>query len=676
MATGLAWMVAGMAALAGVAVSAQKGTTAGEWRSYGGDTGNTRYAPLDQINASNFSSLDVAWRFKTDNLGPSPEYNLQSTPLVVRGRLFSTGGSKRSVVSLDAATGQILWVHNENETGPRATNAPRQLSGRGLSYWSDGKQERIIYVTPGYRLIALDADTGQRVPGFGQNGAVDLKLDFDQKVDLDTARVGLHAAPLVVGNVVIVGAAFETGANPRSMVNVKGYIRAFDARTGKRLWAFHTIPLPDEFGRETWQGDSADYTGNTGAWAQISADAELGLAYLPIEMPTHDYYGGKRPGNNLYSESIVAVDLMTGKRKWHYQLVHHGMWDMDIPCAPILIDITVNGKPVKALAQPTKQAFLYVFNRETGEPIWPIEERPVPQGDTPGEWYSPTQPHPTRPVAYDGQGLQIKDLIDFTPEMRAEAEQLVSKYRLGPIFTPPSVSKAEGPIATLTMGAQAAATNWPGGSFDPETHTLYVASQTSIATLGLTPAPPGTSDLPYFQGTVLTGARRSGGSGAGSSAVAAEQEGTNAGVPLTVQGLPIVKPPYSRITAFNMDTGDVKWMIPFGATPPNIANHPALKGLNLGPLGRPGNNVGTLVTKTLVIAAERNLGPTPNNRRGAMMRAFDKATGREVGAVYLPAPQTGSPMTYMVGNQQYIVVAIGGAAYSGEFVAFKLPDAK
>ena len=659
--------------LAGAGVAAQKGAAGGEWRSYGGDTGHTRYAALDQINASNFKDLDVAWRFKTDNLGPGPEFNLQSTPLVVRGRLFSTGGTKRSVVSLDATTGQILWVHNENEEAARARIAPRQLSGRGLSYWTDGKEERILYVTPGYQLVALDAATGQRVPGFGRGGIIDLKQDFDQKFDVSGARVGLHATPAVAGDVVIVGAAFETGANPRSMVNVKGYVRAFDARTGKRLWAFHTIPMPDEFGYSTWMGDSADYTGNTGVWAQISIDEELGLAYLPVEMPTHDYYGGKRPGNNLFSESIVAVELRTGKRRWHYQLVHHGLWDMDIPCPPILVDITVNGKPVKALAQPTKQAFLYVFNRETGEPIWPIEERPVPKGDTPGEWYAPTQPHPTRPPAYDGQGLQIDDLIDFTPALRAEAVQLVSKYRLGPIFTPPSVSKAEGPIATLTMGAQAAASNWPGGSYDPETHTLFVASQTSVATLGLAPAPPGASDLPYFQGTVLSGARTSGGSGAAAGAVSNGNEGTVGAPPLTVQGLPIVKPPYSRITAYDMDNGTIKWMVPFGATPANIANHPALKGLNLGPMGRPGNNSGTLVTKTLLVAGERNNGPTPNGQRGAMLRAFDKASGKEVGALYMPAPQSGTPMSYMAGGKQYIVLAISGAGYSGELVAFRLP---
>jgi quinoprotein glucose dehydrogenase len=522
--------------------------------------------------------------------------------------------------------------------------------------------------------VALDAKTGARVRGFGKDGIVDLKADFDQPpIDPVNGAVGLHAAPVIANDVVVIGAAFETGAIPKSKSNIKGYVRGFDVRTGKRIWVFHTIPRPGQVGHETWGGDSASYTGNTGVWAQMSIDEQLGLVYMPVELPTHDYYGGDRPGNNLFSESIVAVELKTGKRRWHYQLVHHGMWDMDIPCAPLLMDITVNGRPIKALAQPTKQAFLYVLNRETGEPVWPIEERPVPKGDTPGEWYSPTQPFPTKPAAYDGQGLTIDDLIDFTPELRAEAVKLVASYRLGPIYTPPAVSRREGPIATLTMGAQAAATNWPGASYDPETHTLYVASQTSIATLGLVPPPPGVADVPYHQGTVLAGARTDGGSGsnaAGPAAAAADALSAN----LTVQGLPIVKPPYSRITAINMDTGDFRWQVPFGATPPNITNHPALKGLKLPPLGRPGNNNGTLVTKTLLIAGEKNFGPTPSGQRGAMMRAFDKATGEELGAVYLPAPQTGSPMTYMLNGRQYLIVAIGGGAHTGELLAFTVPQ--
>jgi quinoprotein glucose dehydrogenase len=670
----LAWRIAalvGVTGLASAVIAAQGRPATWEWRTYGADLASTRYAPLDQITRENFSELDVAWRFKTDALGPRPEFNLQSTPLMVGGVLYSTGGTRRAVVALDAATGELLWVHSLNE-GERGAAAPRLLSGRGLAYWSDGRDARIIYVTPGYQMVALDAKTGARVPGFGRNGIVDLKQDFDQPVDPD-GPVGLHAAPVIAGGVVIIGAAFETGANPKSKSNIKGYVRGFDVRTGKRLWVFHTIPRPGEVGADTWGGDSASYTGNTGVWAQMSVDEELGLVYLPVELPTHDYFGGDRPGNNLFSESVVAVELKTGKRRWHYQLVHHGMWDMDIPCAPILMDITVNGRPVKAVAQATKQAFLYVLNRETGEPIWPIEERPVPKGDTPGEWYSPTQPFPTKPAAYDGQGLTVDDLIDFTPALRAEAEKVVARYRLGPIFTPPSLSRAEGPIATLTMGAQAAATNWWGASYDPETHTFYVASQTSIATLGLVPAPPGVADVPYHQGTVLSGPRRdagSGGSANGPAVAAADVLSAN----LTVQGLPLVKPPYSRITAINMDTGDFRWQIPFGATPPAITDHPALKGLKLPPLGRPGNNSATLVTKTLLIAGEKNFGPTPSGQRGAMLRAFDKMTGAEVGAIYLPAPVTGSPMTYMLNGQQYLVAAISGGAHTGELIAFRVPD--
>lgn len=655
-----------------VTMHGQSGTAGGEWPSYGRDLANTRYSPLDQITAVNFSTLEVAWRFKTDNLGPRPEFKFESTPLMVNGRLFSTAGTRRAVVALGAATGEMLWMHSEHE-GARGQAAPRQLSGRGLAYWTDGRQERILYVTPGYHLVALDARTGQLAGGFGSNGIVDLKQDFDQQIDLDKAPVGLHATPLVARDVVIIGAAFDTGANPSSKTNVKGYIRGFDVRTGKRLWIFHTVPLRGEFGYDTWLEDSASYTGNTGVWAQMSADEELGLAYLPTELPTHDYYGGFRPGNNLFSESLVAVDLKTGQRRWHYQLVHHGIWDMDIPAPPILADVTVNGRAVKVIAQPTKQAFLYVLNRVTGEPIWPIEERPVPKGDTPREWYSPTQPFPTKPPAYDGQGLSIDDLIDFTPELRAEAVKLVSRYRLGPIFTPPSVSRAEGPIATLTMGAQAAATNWPGGSYDPETHTVFVASQTSVATLGLMPAPPGRSDLPYFQGTVLSGARLTGGAGSDATATAAPSAAGVQSAGLTVQGLPLIKPPYSRITAINLDTGDFRWQVPFGATPNTIRNHPALKSLNLPPLGRPGNNSGTLVTKTLLVAGESNVGPTPSGARGAMLRAFDKDTGREVGAVYLAAPQSGSPMTYMMNGKQFLVVAISGTGHPGELVAFKLP---
>jgi quinoprotein glucose dehydrogenase len=664
--------------LAGASLPAigQTGAKDGEWRSYGGDLGSTRYSALDQINAGNFNQLEIAWRFKTDNLGPRREFQLEATPLVARGVLYSTAGTRRAVVALDAATGEQLWVHSERE-GARGANAPRQLSGRGLAYWTDGREERILYVTPGYRLIALNAKTGVPVPGFGANGVVDLKLDDDQQIDPITGEVGLHATPIVARDVVIVGAAHRSGGVPKSKGNVKGYVRAFDVRTGKRLWIFHTIPKPGEFGIDTWDNDSWSYTGNAGVWGQISVDEDLGMAYLPVELPTGDYYGGHRPGNGLFGETLVAVDLMTGQRKWHYQLVHHGIWDMDIPCAPILADITVNGRALKAVAQPTKQANLYVFDRVTGQPVWPIEERPVPKGDVPGEWYSPTQPFPTRPAGYDRQSVSIDDLIDFTPELRAEAEKIVARYKIGPMFTPPVVSKREGPIATLTLATAGGGTNWAGGSYDPELHRVFVYSQSSLTALGLVPPPPGMSDMNYIQGTATEGARRSGGAGstAGADSPAASTPARAAeggGLVLNVRGLPLIKPPYGRISAIDLDKGEIVWQVAHGETPDNIRNHPDLKGLNLPRTGRPGI-IGTLVTKTLVIAGESGFFTTPSGERGAMLRAYDKITGKEVGAVYMPAPQSGSPMTYRLNGKQYIVVAVSGGAYSGELLAFRLP---
>jgi len=662
---------------AGASLIGQPGAAQGEWRSYGGDLGHMRYSPLDQINADNFGKLEIAWRFKTDSLGPRPEYQFESTPLMVKGVVYSTAGSRRAVVALDGATGELLWMHSENE-GARGAAAPRQLSGRGLAYWSDGAaDDRILYVTPGYRLIALNARTGVPVASFGERGVVDLKKDNDQEMDLITGEIGLHSTPTVAKNVVIVGAAHKTGGNPKSRRNEKGYVRGFDVRTGKRLWIFHTIPLPGEFGNDTWERDSWSYTGNTGVWAQISVDEELGLAYLPVEMPTGDYYGGHRPGNGLFGESLVAVDLQTGKRKWHFQFVHHGIWDHDLPCAPILADITVNGRTIKAVAQPSKQAWLYVLNRETGEPIWPIEERPVPKGDVPGEWYAPTQPYPTKPPAYERQGVSIDDLIDFTPELRAEAVKVAGRYKLGPLFTPPVVSKVEGPLSTLTSGF---ATNWPGGAYDPETHIAYIYSQSGASPLSLVP-PGDLSDMNFIQGNALAGPRRTGGSGssagggrtgeapAAAPAAAAAAEG---GAGLTVQGLPLLKPPYARISAIDLNKGDILWYIAHGETPDNVRNHPALKGLNIPRTGRPGL-VGPLVTKTLLIAGEGGVGTTPSGQRGAMLRAYDKKDGKDVGAVYMPAPESGSPMTYMLNGKQYIVIAVSGGNYSGELLAFRLP---
>ena len=675
----LAILIIGLAASA----SAQVHPKDTEWPSYAADLAGTRYRPLDQINASNFSQLEIAWRFKTDNLGNRPEYKLEGTPLMVNGVLYATAGSRRAIIALDPATGELLWVHGEHE-GVRGAAAPRQLSGRGLAYWSDGKVERILYVTPGYFLICLDAKTGVRVPSFGDNGSVDLKQDDDQTFlpDITTGEIGLHSAPVVAGNTIIIGAAFREGMTPKSMRNNKGYIRGFDVRTGKRLWIFHTIPKPGEFGADTWLNGSAEYTGNTGVWTQITVDEQLGLVYLPVESPTGDYYGGHRPGNNLYGESLVCVDLKTGQRKWHYQLVHHPLWDMDISSAPILADITVNGRAIKAVAQPTKQGFLYVFDRVTGKPVWPMEERPVEKGTVPGEWYAPTQPFPTKPPAYSRNGVSVDDLIDFTPALREQAKTIVSKYKLGPVFTPPMLSQVDGPLATLTLGTASGGTNWPGASYDPETHIVYAfACNACLTPIGLVPPPKEMSDMNYVAGTAGQPVRMRTGPGEGSGADApmpartrAPAAGGGGGfVPLNIDGLPLIKPPYGTISAINLDTGEIVWQIAHGETPDVVRNSPALKGLNIPRTGQSTYNVGTLVTKTLVIAGEATVTTTADHPRGAMLRAYDKATGKEVGAVYLPAPESGSPMTYMLNGKQYIVVAVSGGPYSGEYIAFTLP---
>ena len=633
-------------AVSSLSLLAQSGAKNGEWPTYGGDLGNTRYSALDQINASNFYKLQVGWRFSTASLGPTVEVNLESTPLVVKGIFYSTAGTRRSVIALDAATGEQLWIYRENE-GERGTVAPRVLSGRGLAYWTDGTEERIIYVTPGYRMIALNAKTGLRITSFGTNGVVDLKTDDDQSIDLLSREIGLHSAPIIARNTIVIGAAHRPGGVPTAKTNVKGYVRGFDVKTGKRKWIFHTIPKPGEFGLDTWLNDSWSYTGNTGSWGQSSIDEQLGLVYLGVESATGDYYGGPRPGNNLFGESLVAVDIETGQRKWHYQFVHHGIWDHDNPCAPILADVMINGRLRKIVAQPSKQAFLYVLDRETGQPIWPIEERPVERGAVPGEYYSPTQPFPTKPAAFDRNGVSIDYLIDFTPALRAEAEKIVANYKIGPIFTPPTVSNPNKPFGTLTMATAGGGANWPGGSIDIETGIVYVSSQATISNISLVPSGD-RSDVGWISGSA-----------------------PNASMPLTVQGLPLAKPPYGQISAIDLKTGEILWQVAHGETPDNVRNHPLLKNLNLPRTGRTGV-ASTLVTKTLVIAGEKGTFTLPDNRVGAMLRAYDKASGREMGAVYMPLQQTGGPMTYMLNGVQYIVVAIGGNN-GAEFVAYRLP---
>ena len=676
--------------------SSQPSTKNGDWPYYTADVKGTKYSPLDQINASNFKELEVAWRFKTDNLGTRPEYKLEGTPLVIKGIMYATGGTRRAVFALRADTGELLWTHSEFE-GARAVNSPRQLSGRGVSYWTDGKEERILYVTTGYRLVALDAKTGNRISSFGKDGVVDLKVGVTygtgQQIDLESGDAGLHSTPTVVKDVVIVGIAMKEGMTVKTHNNTKGQVRAFDVKSGKLLWTFNTIPKPGEFGNDTWLNNSWATNGNTGVWTQITVDEELGLVYLPVESPTSDFYGAHRPGNNLFGESLVCVDLKTGQRKWHFQIVHHPIWDYDLSSAPILADIVVDGRPIKAVALPSKEAFLYVFDRVTGKPVWPIEERPVPKGEVPGEWYSPTQPFPTKPPAYARQGITADDLIDFTPALRAQALQVVENVKLGPMFNPPVLSKIGGPLAALTLGTTGGGTNWPGAGYDPETHVVYAqANNSQIVPIGLVDPPEGFSDIKYVLGTAGQPFRVSEGPGFGSAAdfpqpqrgrapgaaaaAAAPAQAEGAGVRTNVQGLSLVKPPYGVLSAINLDKGDLMWQVPHGDTPDAVRNNPALKGLNIPRTGQ-GGSVGLVVTKGLVVVGDPQITTTPDHPRGAMLRAYDKGTGKEVGAVLMPAPQSGSPMTYSVNGRQYIVVAVSGGNYSGEYIAYRLPaDAK
>ena len=633
-----------------------------DWLSFSGDNANTRYSPLDQITPDNFKQLEVAWQFQTSPYGPRPDSNLEVTPLVSKGRMFFTAGSRRDAVSIDAATGEVLWVYRLEE-GERAARSPRQGAGRGLAYWSDGKgDERILFVTIGFRLVCLDAKTGIPCPDFGDKGIVDLRLNDDQDMDLVKADVGYNATPAIGNDVVVIGAAMETGGRPKTYDNTRGYVRGFDVRTGKRLWIFHTIPKKGEFGYDTWL-DGTDHIGNTGDWAQISIDEELNLAYLGVELPTGDYSGQYRRGNALFGESIVALDLKTGVRKWHYQLIHHGLQDRDIPCAAILCDIPVKGKMVKALAQPTKQSFLYVLNRETGEPIWPIVERKVPKSDVPGEWYPATQPMPTKPPPYDQQGVTPDALIDFTPALHEKALRLIKNYVTGGLWTLPSVFKREGTWGTLWTPAAQGGSNWPGGAYDPETHMVYVQTKREAqVTAMLNNKDPAFSDMDWV---AALGAPK------GEEAVVRDGFKMNE---ITVDGLPLLKPPYGALTAIDLTKGDIAWRIAHGETPDNIRNHPALKGLTIPRTGQIGK-LAALVTKTLLVMGDPQITTDPTGRRGAMLRAYDKATGAELGAVYMPGGQVGSPMTYMLGGRQYIALAIGGGSVRAEFIAFRLPKA-
>jgi len=605
-----------------------------QWPIYGGTLAAQHYSPLDQIDADNVGDLRVAWRWFAGNFGPRPEARSETTPLMIDGVLYATAGITRNVIAIDARSGETLWVWRPDE-GARFQASPRKMSGRGVAAWRSGDDSRIFAVTPGFTLVALDAVSGLPVRQFGEGGFVDMQRLLRSP---DNIEITSTSPPLVVGDVVVVGPAHGVGARPNSKAQTKGDVRGFDARTGELLWTFHTIPEPDEFGADTWLSGAARYTGNAGVWAPMAADPELGMIYLPVEEPTSDMYGGERPGNNLFGNSLVAVDVRTGERVWHQQLIHHDIWDYDNPTSPILLDVTVEGRPVRAVVQLTKQSMAYAFDRVTGAPIWPIEERPVPRSEVPGEQSSPTQPFPTKPAPYDRLGVSEDDLIDFTPEIRRAALESVADLRLGSMYTPASLLNAEdGTRGTLLLPHYGGGTNWEGGAADPETGYLFVGSRTVPAVYALRPDPDFT-DVRYV--------------------FAAGQ------VPEPL-GLPLIKPPWGRITAIDMNTGEHVWMVPNGSTPERVASNPALAGVDIPPTGKPARAM-LLVTKTLLFAGG-GAGGDP------VLRAIDKATGQTVVEIELPGETGGLPMTYMVDGRQYIVVSVAGNGQA-ELVALTLPN--
>jgi quinoprotein glucose dehydrogenase len=609
----------------------------GEWRHHGGNLSAQRYSPLDQIHADNLDEVEIAWRWSARNFGPTFERKYISTPIMVNGLLYATAGLRRAVVALDPVTGETLWIYRLDE-GERTASAPRRSSGRGVAYWSDGEgDDRIYVISPGYQMVALAADSGRPIETFGEKGIVDLRTGLGVEIDLTTTRIGSSSPPLVVGNVLVVGAALDVGTRPRSMSHVPAHVRGFDARTGHQLWRFHTIPKPGEAGHETWLEESWRYTGNAGVWTTMSADVERGLVYLPIEAPTSDYYGGHRPGDNLYSSSLVCLDVKTGERIWHQQTVRHDIWDYDNPAAPILMELTVEGRQIPAVTQLTKQSFAYVYDRLTGEPVWPIVDTPVPQTDVPGEWTAATQPFPQLPLPYDRQGITEDDLIDFTPELREEALAAVRDLRLGKLFSPPSLADADdGTKGTLVMPGSLGGANWEGGAYDPETGILYVASMSAPTLHALANDP--NSDVAYSGG----------------------------GRTPRIQNLPLVKPPYGRITAIDMSTGQHRWMMANADTPEDIASHPALQGI---PIERTGRHTRALllVTSTLLFAGEGWFG-------SPLVRVHDKATGAILKEIQIPASATGLPMSYEADGRQFIVFAVADRETPAELVALALPD--
>ncbi len=674
----------------------QPSTKNGEWPMYTADLAGSKYSPLDQINASNFSKLEVAWRFKTDNLGPRPENKLEGTPIMVKGTVYATAGTRRAVVALNGRTGEMKWMYALDE-GERATRwAPRQLSGRGLSYWTDGRgDERIFYVTTGYRLVSLNAKTGQPITTFGTNGVLDLKVGVvigkDKQLDLEKGEIGLHSTPTVAGDTIIVGSSMFEGLGYRYSTNAKGLVRAFDIKTGKQLWRFNTIPGPGEFGNDTWENGSWEWSGNTGVWTQISVDPVAGLAYLPVETPTIDEYGGNRLGNNLFAESLVAVDLKTGVRKWHFQQIHHGLWDHDNSSASLLIDATINGQPRKLIAQPSKQGWLYVFDRLTGQPIWPMPEVAVPQTNMPTERTSPTQPIPTNPPPFSRTFVAENDLIDFTPALRARAIENLKKFRWEQSPYVPPLGPNDPRFGSINIGNTNGGVNWPGSGFDPETATFYTQAMNTNVSIGKyeeeefeqvradkftaqNPRKPRWEAEPNYglrvQRPAAPAAPPAGGipGRSGNTGRMALAEG--------LDGLPIVKPPYGVIAGIDLNQGGkLLFQVPHGDTPDNVRNHPLLRGMDIPKTGQ-GSSVGIMVTKTVLVAGDPQITAPPGRGRGAMLRAYDKKNGAEVGAILMPAAISGSPMTYSIDGRQYIIVAVSGGNYTGEYIAYALPQSE
>ena len=605
------------------------------WTAFNGSNASTRYAPLGQIDASNVNELQIAWEFNTGPFGPEPESTSVTTPLMANGRVFFTAGATRNVVAVNAASGQILWMWRP-EDGERFDVAPRKGAGKGLTYYDNNGQETIFVITPGYYLVALDATTGREIESFGDKGSVDLQQGLRRGLGRDDLDIGMSFMPLAVDGVVITGAAHLVGMRPVSASNVKGDVRGFDATTGELLWTFKTIPEPGEPGYESWLA-GAEFTGNAGVWAPMSADEELGLVYLPVESATGDRYGGERPGNNLFSSSTVAVDYRTGEMRWHFQSTHHDIWDWDTPAAPILADLPDG---TKALIQTLKQSHLFMFDRANGTPVFPIEERPVPATDVPGEWTALTQPFPIKPLPYDRQGFQEDDLVDFTPEILALAKEAAAAFRFSEsVFTPPSLFEdpRDGTQGTLHLPSSTGGSNWEGAAYDPETGILYVPSRTATSVLSLTHEPD-VSSVAYIHGGSRTP---------------------------SVEGIPLVKPPYGRITAIDMTSGDHVWQVVNGDTPEAIKNHALLQGIDIGRTGKPTRS-GLVLTKTLLFSGE-GVGGDP------VLWAHDKATGDIVARIDMPGTVTGVPMTYMHEGKQYLVMAVSSRGEAARVVALALP---